>query len=109
VKPFDADELLVRARRLLERQVYTNGTEPRRQADLDEAPLTKREVEVLGLLAAGLNQQAIARKLVISPKPFQPTSSESSRSSGCTTERKQWPLPFDWASRSPRPAPSPSR
>jgi two-component system nitrate/nitrite response regulator NarL len=61
VKPFAPDELLVRARGLLrragERKVAANGYE-----------LTRRELEVLGLLADGLGQREIAHRLVISPK-----------------------------------------
>jgi DNA-binding NarL/FixJ family response regulator len=60
-KPFAADELIARVRRLLHR------------ADTPVSPaisskLTKRELEVLGLLAEGLTQTEIASKLVISQK-----------------------------------------
>jgi DNA-binding NarL/FixJ family response regulator len=67
VKPFDPDELLVRARRLLERP---SPRIPDRHIALggNPASLTKRELEVLRLLAAGLGQRAIARELVITPK-----------------------------------------
>jgi two-component system response regulator MprA len=59
VKPFEADELLARLRCLLRRY----GT-----ADTLVSVLTEREQEVLGLLADGLDQRAIAERLVISPK-----------------------------------------
>jgi DNA-binding NarL/FixJ family response regulator len=60
IKPFDPDELLARVRVLLART-----------ADLHpaaEASLTKRETEVLLLLAEGLGQEEIAEVLFISPK-----------------------------------------
>jgi DNA-binding NarL/FixJ family response regulator len=67
VKPFDPDELLVRARRLLEQP---SATRPLRRTDTNgnSASLTKRELQVLRLLAAGSSQSAIARELVIAPK-----------------------------------------
>jgi DNA-binding NarL/FixJ family response regulator len=58
-KPFDPDELLARARRLLAR------TRP--PAALD-TPLTAREIQVLQLLADGLTQETIAEELFISVK-----------------------------------------
>jgi DNA-binding NarL/FixJ family response regulator len=70
VKPFDPDEMLARARRLLERP---SAMRPARRSSPNGNPasltkLTKRELEVLRLLAAGLGQRAIARELVITPK-----------------------------------------
>jgi DNA-binding NarL/FixJ family response regulator len=58
-KPFAADELLARLRRLI-----------RRAGRAESAPttLTRRELEVLQLLADGLDQAEIAERLVISPK-----------------------------------------
>ena len=58
-KPFAADELLARLRRLI-----------RRAGRAESAPttLTRRELEVLRLLADGLDQAEIAERLVISPK-----------------------------------------
>jgi DNA-binding NarL/FixJ family response regulator len=61
VKPFAADELLARLHALLRRAESTK--ERQRPHDL-----TKRELEVLSLLAAGLEQVEIANRLVISPK-----------------------------------------
>jgi DNA-binding NarL/FixJ family response regulator len=61
VKPFEAAELLARVRRHLSRSPHTpNGGVGAR--------LTPREQEILDLLAAGLDQRAIAERLVISPK-----------------------------------------
>jgi two-component system nitrate/nitrite response regulator NarL len=58
-KPFEADELLARLRCLVRR--YGAAAAP-------ASVLTEREQEVLGLLADGLDQRAIAERLVISPK-----------------------------------------
>ena len=59
-KPFDPDELLARARRLLSR---TRQTETGR-----DSQLTPRETEVLSLLAEGFGRDTVADKLFISPK-----------------------------------------
>ena len=63
VKPFAPEELLARVRALLRRtrpSAHNKGN--------GAARLTKREGEVLGLLAAGRSQGQIAAELVISPK-----------------------------------------
>jgi len=57
VKPFAVDELLARVRGLLRRS--DNG---------HSARLTRRELEVMLLLAEGLGHMEIGRRLVISPK-----------------------------------------
>ena len=60
VKPFHGAELLARVRRHLLRAPRTlNG---------QGGSLTPREQEILDLLASGLDQRAIAERLVISPK-----------------------------------------
>ena len=61
VKPFDPEELVARVRALLRRSALAAQGRPR-------AELTKRELEVLRLLAQGLDQRQIADRLVISPK-----------------------------------------
>jgi DNA-binding NarL/FixJ family response regulator len=66
VKPFNSDELLVRARLLLERQPTTKSDGA--TDGKGSAPLTNRELEVLRLLAAGKSQRAIAHELIITPK-----------------------------------------
>ncbi|MEO8348098.1 MAG: response regulator transcription factor [Acidobacteriota bacterium] len=58
-KPFAADELLARLRCLLRRA---------KRVDPDTSTLTRRELQVLQLLAEGLDQAGIAERLVISPK-----------------------------------------
>jgi two-component system nitrate/nitrite response regulator NarL len=65
IKPFDPDELMARIRRCLIRVGAAN-----RVATPDEGspPLTRRELEVLGLLAQGNDPEMIAARLVISPK-----------------------------------------
>jgi DNA-binding NarL/FixJ family response regulator len=60
IKPFALDELVARVRSLLRRVVPPVG--PRL------ASLTKRELEVLRMLALGSSQHEIAAELVISPK-----------------------------------------
>jgi DNA-binding NarL/FixJ family response regulator len=64
-KPVDPSELIARITRLVDRP-RSNGEIPRSNAKLEV--LTRRENEVLDLLAEGLRQQEIADRLVISPK-----------------------------------------
>jgi len=63
VKPVNRDELLARARRLISR---SRGERLLRTQET--GPLTKREYEVLTLLADGRRSNEIARELTISPK-----------------------------------------
>ena len=65
VKPLDADELAVRVRKVVAR--HRPGA-PAGSTRNGSYGLTKREREVLSLLAGGLPQQEIGRTLVISPK-----------------------------------------
>jgi DNA-binding NarL/FixJ family response regulator len=65
VKPLDADELIARVRRFPARR----PSAPRRGAGQNGYyGLTRREREVLALLAQGSSQDQIARALVLSPK-----------------------------------------
>jgi DNA-binding NarL/FixJ family response regulator len=64
VKPVDPDELVARLRRAIART--QNGKRERRAERRDD--ITPREMEVLSLLARGLDPTAIANELVISPK-----------------------------------------
>src|SRR2546425_6175347 len=63
VKPFVLDELLARVQRLARR------TRPIPRTAV--AGLTRRELEILRLLACGLDQADIARDLVITPKTVE--------------------------------------
>jgi DNA-binding NarL/FixJ family response regulator len=65
IKPVDPGELIARVRRLLDRP-RQNGNATSSNGKL--ALLTKREHEVVDLLADGLTQEEIAGRLVISPK-----------------------------------------
>jgi len=63
VKPFVLDELLARVQRLARRS--------RPVARSVASGLTRRELEILRLLASGIDQGEIARDLVISPKTVE--------------------------------------
>ncbi len=64
-KPVDPAELITRVRRLVERP-RSNGHAATANEKLES--LTRREHEVLDLLAEGFRQEEIAGRLVISPK-----------------------------------------
>jgi DNA-binding NarL/FixJ family response regulator len=67
VKPVDPDELLARIRRAIARtQNHPKPAANERSQRRDD--LTPREMEVLSLLARGLDPTEIANELVISPK-----------------------------------------
>jgi DNA-binding NarL/FixJ family response regulator len=61
-KPVDPDELLARVRK------YAAPEKPLPEGEIAGADLTKRELEILRLLAEGLTQGEIAQALVISEK-----------------------------------------
>lgn len=63
-KPLAGDELLARVRGLVRRLSAHSPS----GAEADGSDLTKREQDVLRLLAEGLDQRAIARRLYIAPK-----------------------------------------
>ena len=64
LKPFDPDEFLARVCALLRRV----ATDARERAASREFALTSRELEVLSLLAEGVDQAEIAHRLTIAPK-----------------------------------------
>ena len=66
VKPIDPDELLARIRRAITRT--QNSKQERQPPPVRRDDLTPREVEVLNLLARGLDPTEIANELVISRK-----------------------------------------
>lgn len=66
LKPFEPDELIARVRAVLRRVEHqVPESQPARRGGFN---LTPRELEILGLLAEGLNQDDIAERLVIAPK-----------------------------------------
>jgi DNA-binding NarL/FixJ family response regulator len=77
VKPYAPDELLTRVRHLVRRSAATAST---------TAKLTKREREVLQLLAAGLRQDDIAKRLFISRKTVGTHVSNILRKLGVRTQ-----------------------
>ena len=66
IKPVDPDELLARLRRLIARAAAAYAVAGRAAFGL-----TRREREVLRLLAEGLDQDEVARALVISPRTVE--------------------------------------
>jgi DNA-binding NarL/FixJ family response regulator len=68
-KPFAPDELIGRVRRLVARAAAAGtGPAPDQALARPQFDLTRRELQVLRLLANGLDQREIARELSISPK-----------------------------------------
>jgi two-component system, NarL family, nitrate/nitrite response regulator NarL len=65
LKPCHPDELLARIRRCLDRVDAASRADPAKRGGL---PLTPRELQILRLLAEGNGSEAIAERLVISPK-----------------------------------------
>ena len=66
LKPFEPDELVARVRAVLRRvERHSPSLSP---ASREAFHLTPRELEILGLLADGLQQDQIAERLVIAPK-----------------------------------------
>jgi DNA-binding NarL/FixJ family response regulator len=63
VKPFAAEELIARLKRLQRR-----SPAGREHGQRNGASLSRRELEILHLLASGMRQNEIAAKLVVSPK-----------------------------------------
>lgn len=96
---YRAGVLLVRVRRLVERRVRPLAP------SVAAERLTKRELEILQLLADGLRYRQIAAQLFISPRRPGPTSSTSSASSAFAAMRRQLLSPTAKRSSSRRPSP----
>jgi DNA-binding NarL/FixJ family response regulator len=64
VKPFEREEFVARVSAVLRRA----APEPPPSAPVGAFDLTPRELEILHLLAEGLDQDEIAERLVIAPK-----------------------------------------
>lgn len=69
----------------LVRAAFPTDTPPDGDAHLPPSPLTAREREVLGLLAAGLSDREVATQLVISPKTVEKHVGAALRKTGTHT------------------------
>lgn len=87
VKPFAADELIERARALMRRSRagISNG---------NAWGLTRREEEVLGLLASGLRQDEIASRLVVSHRTVGSHIQNMLRKMGATSRTQAVALAY---------------
>jgi two-component system, NarL family, nitrate/nitrite response regulator NarL len=97
-KPYAAGELLVRLRNLLQRRTNPEETRLARR-------LTRREHEVLGLMAEGLQHREIARKLFISPKTVGTHVEHILRKLGARSRAQAIAIAFHHHILEPGPAP----
>jgi DNA-binding NarL/FixJ family response regulator len=98
-KPYSAGELLVRLRNLLHRHADPNASRYARR-------LTKREYEVLELMAEGLQHDEIGQRLFISPKTVASHTEHILRKLGARGRAQAIAIAYHHRILQPGPAPA---